>query len=81
VPLCAALKVAPFAIGVWLRYHWNEATVPLPPLAPALRATLPPLQNVVGPAALIVTAGVGLTVTATGADVAEQPLALVTVTL
>jgi hypothetical protein len=49
--------------------------------AGALNVTLPPLQNVVGPLAVIVAAGVGSTVTVTGADVALQPLAFVTVTV
>ena len=48
----------------------------------AVRVTLPPWQNVVGPEAVIVGAGGGgLTVTDTGAEEAEHPLALVTVTL
>lgn len=47
----------------------------------AVSVTLPPWQNVVGPEAVIVGAGgVGLTLTETGADDAEHPLALVTVT-
>ena len=46
----------------------------------AVSVTLPPAQNVVGPPAVIVAAGVGLTVTAVAADVALQPEALVTVT-
>ena len=47
---------------------------------PALEVsvTLPPAQNVVGPPALIVAVGSGLTVTDVAAEVAEQPLALVT---
>ena len=49
---------------------------------PALevRVTLPPGQNVVGPPAVIVAVGAGLTVTGVGAVVALQPFALVTVT-
>jgi hypothetical protein len=43
--------------------------------------TLPPSQNVVGPDAVMVATGLGLTVTVTGADVALQPLAFVTVTV
>ena len=49
--------------------------------ADAVRVTLPPWQNVVGPLALIEGAGSGLTVTLVAALVAEHPLALVTVTL
>ena len=47
---------------------------------PALEVstTLPPAQNVVGPPAVIVAAGSGLTVTDVAAEVAEQPLAFVT---
>ena len=43
--------------------------------------TEPPVQKVVGPPAVIVAAGRALTVTVVAADVAEQPLASVTVTL
>ena len=46
----------------------------------AVSVTEPPAQNVVGPPALIVALGSGLTVTLVGAEVALQPLALVTVT-
>ena len=46
----------------------------------AVSVTLPPAQSVVGPLALIVAVGNGLTVTFVEADVAEHPLALVTVT-
>ena len=45
----------------------------------AVSVTLPPAQNVVGPPAVIVAVGFGLTVTAVGADVALQ-LPFVTVT-
>ena len=47
----------------------------------AVSVTEPPAQNVVGPEAVIDAAGRAFTVTAVGADVALQPLALVTVTL
>ncbi len=47
----------------------------------AVSVTLPPAQNVVGPPAVIVAAGLALTVTAIGEDVALQPFAFVTVTL
>jgi hypothetical protein len=47
----------------------------------AVSCTFPPAQNVVGPPAVIVAAGVVFTVTAVGDDVALQPLAFVTVTL
>src|SRR5258707_1171640 len=43
--------------------------------------TEPPAQNVVGPPAVMVGDGRGLTVTLVAAEVAEQPLASVTVTL
>lgn len=43
--------------------------------------TLPPWQKVVGPPAVIVGAGLGFAVTATGADVAVHPLAFVTETV
>ena len=44
--------------------------------------TLPPEQKVVAPPAVMVgVAGNGLTVTTVGADVAEHPLPLVTVTV
>ena len=46
----------------------------------AVSVTEPPAQNVVGPPALIVALGSELTVTLVGAEVALQPLALVTVT-
>jgi hypothetical protein len=49
--------------------------------ADAVRVTLPPAQNVVGPPAVIVAVGLALTVTAVGEDVALQPAAFVTVTL
>ena len=49
--------------------------------ADAVSTTDPPVQNVVGPPAVIVAAGNGFTVTAVAADVAEQPAALVTVTV
>ena len=47
----------------------------------AVSVTLPPAQNVVGPPAVIVAVGIGLTVTTVGAEVALQPFAFVTVTL
>ena len=46
----------------------------------AVSVTLLPAQNVVGPPAVMVGAGAGLTVTAVAADVALQPDAFVTVT-
>jgi hypothetical protein len=46
----------------------------------AVSVTEPPAQNVVGPEAVIVAAGSGLTVTFVAADVAVQPFALATVT-
>src|SRR5690348_6000107 len=45
----------------------------------AVSVTLPPAHEVLGP--LIETVGAGLTVTVVGAEVAEQPLEFVTVTL
>ena len=47
----------------------------------AVRITLPPAQNVVGPEGVIVgTAGVGVTVTTTGVEVAEvHPAAIIKV--
>ena len=47
----------------------------------AVRVTLPPAQNVVGPPAVIVAVGSALTVTTVGEDVALQLFAFVTVTL
>jgi hypothetical protein len=47
----------------------------------AVSVTLPPAQNVVGPPAVMLAAGLALTVTDVGDDVALQPLAFVTVTL
>ncbi len=47
----------------------------------ALRVTLPPAQNVVAPDAVMLAVGAGFTPTLTGADVAEQPFASVTVTV
>ena len=47
----------------------------------AVSVTLPPWQKVVGPFAVIVGAGSGVTVTATGVDVALHPFASVTATL
>lgn len=48
----------------------------------AVRVTLPPAQNVVGPLGVIVGAdGAGLTVTTVGDEVAVQPSALVTSTV
>ena len=49
--------------------------------AGALSVTVPPLQNVVGPEAVIVATGSGLTVTVVGAEVALQPAVVVVVTL
>jgi hypothetical protein len=46
----------------------------------AVRVTLPPAQNVVGPEGVTVAGAGVVTVTTTGADVAAQPLASVTVT-
>ena len=46
----------------------------------AVSVTLPPAQNVVGPPAVIVAVGAGLTATGVAADVALQPFAFVTVT-
>jgi hypothetical protein len=47
----------------------------------AVSVTEPPAQKVVGPPAVIVGVGSGLTVTEVADDVAEQPFASVTVTL
>ncbi len=47
----------------------------------AVRVTVPPAQNVVGPPVVMPALGLGLTVTALGTLVAWQPFALVTVTL
>lgn len=49
--------------------------------AGAVRVTLPPVQNVVGPDGVMVVSGAGLTFTATGDEVAVQPEPSVTVTL
>ncbi len=49
--------------------------------ADAVSVTEPPVQNVVGPDAVIVAAGLSLTITEVAALVALQPAALVTVTL
>jgi hypothetical protein len=46
----------------------------------AMRVTDPPVQNVVAPTFAIETAGRALTVTTTGAEVAEHPFAFVIVT-
>ena len=46
----------------------------------AVRVTLPPAQNVVGPPAVMLTAGFAFTVTAVADDVVLQPFAFVTVT-
>ena len=48
--------------------------------APALSATLPPWQNVVGPLGVITGAGSGFTVTAANVE-AEHPLAFAVVTI
>jgi hypothetical protein len=65
--------VAP-PIGLPLRYHW------LPDALLEVSVTLPPVQNVVGPPALMVgVAGVGVTVTAVDEDDAlGQPLVVTT---
>ncbi len=47
----------------------------------AVRVTLPPVQKVVGPDAVIVAFGAAFALTATGDEVAVQPDASVTVTL
>jgi hypothetical protein len=47
----------------------------------AVRVTLPPAQNVVGPPGVMLAVGLALTVTVVGEEVALQPFALVTVTL
>ena len=49
--------------------------------ADAVKVTLPPAQNVVGPPAVIVAVGLALTVTTVGALVVLQPLPFVTATL
>ena len=69
------LFVAP-PIGLPSRYHW------LPLALLDVSVTLPPVQNVVGPPALMVgVAGIGFTVTVVGAEAAlVQPL-VVTVTV
>ena len=47
-----------------------------------VNSTLPPVQNVVGPPAVIVGVdGFGFTVTLVGADVAEHPFPSVTLTV
>ena len=48
---------------------------------PAVKLTEPPAQNVVADPAVMFAAGKVFTVTVVGIDVAEQPLALVIVTL
>jgi hypothetical protein len=47
----------------------------------AVSVTDPPVQNEVGPEALIVAAGAGKAVTVVAEEVALQPFAFVTVTL
>ena len=47
----------------------------------AVSVTLPPEQNVVGPDAVTIGFGVGLTMTVVGADEPEHPFASVTLTL
>ena len=47
----------------------------------AVNVTDPPLQTVVGPLGVIFDDGNGFTVTTVGVELAEQPFALVTVTL
>ena len=49
--------------------------------AGAESTTEPPAQNVVGPLAVTVATGAAFMVTVNGAEVAEQPSALVTVTV
>jgi hypothetical protein len=46
----------------------------------AVSVTLPPAQNVVGPPAVMLAVGFGLTVTTVGDEAALQPFAFVTVT-
>jgi hypothetical protein len=54
----------------------------LPEAEEEVNVTEPPVQNVVGPPAVIVgVAGLALTVTTVAAEVAEQPAPLVTVTV
>ena len=48
--------------------------------AGAVRVTLPPWQNVVGPDAVMVVSGSGFTVTFVAAEILLQPFAFVTVT-
>jgi len=81
-PEIVAAKDGPVAplIGDPLRSHWYDGNVPLPPLGLALSVTLPPGQKVVGPPADMVTFTVEFTVTETLDDVAEQPVASLTVT-
>ena len=47
----------------------------------AVSVTLPPVQKVVGPPAVMLAVGIAFAVTTVGDDVALQPLALVTVTV
>lgn len=47
----------------------------------AVSTTEPPEQNVVGPLAVMVAVGTGLTVTVTGLEVPVHPLAPVTITV
>jgi hypothetical protein len=47
----------------------------------AVSVTLPPAQKVVGPPAVMLAVGLAFAVTTVGEDVAQQPFALVTVTL
>ena len=47
----------------------------------AVSVTLPPVQNVVGPPAVMLAAGLALTATAVAEDVVLQPFASVTVTV
>lgn len=49
--------------------------------APAVKFTDAPAQNIVEPLVVIAAVGKAFTVTVVGVDAAEQPLALVTVTL
>jgi hypothetical protein len=47
----------------------------------AVSVTLPPVQNVVGPPAVMLAVGIVFAVTTAGDDVVLQPLALVTATV
>ena len=61
---------------------WPPGVQTLPVAELEVKVTVPPWQKVVGPLGVIVgVAGVGLTVTTVGAEVAVQLLALVTCTV